>query len=332
MADQARIRRTYDHRLRDLIQVTGDTQLATRRGIPHSTARAWLRLPARDVVTLDVMDMTEATLRQEVLNLRRRNERLVAILRLVVVLVKVSGVTLARRRVHDDRKKDLILRAVDRRGESLSLKSALRVLGLSTTRYHSWKRSDSCGLEEEGIIVCPRRSPQQLTVSETRSIKEIATSEEYRHVPTGNLAVLAQRLGKVFASPATWYRLIQQHRWRRPRRRVYPAKPKIGIRASRPNEIWHVDTTIIRTLDGTRVYLQGVIDNFSRRILGWKISTSFEPGSTVTILCEAAAHVSSSSDPPTLLADGPLCQDSCRPRRAATLPPPPGGGTPHGGW
>jgi hypothetical protein len=25
---------------------------------------------------------------------------------------------------------------------------------------------------------------------------------------------------------------------------VHPAKPKIGIRASRPNEIWHVDTTL----------------------------------------------------------------------------------------
>ena len=101
MAEQTRTRRTYDHRLRKLIQVTGDTQLATRRGIPRSTARTWLRLPGRDVVTLDVMDMTEATLRQEVLALRRRNERLVSILRLVVVLIKISGFTLSMRRVAD---------------------------------------------------------------------------------------------------------------------------------------------------------------------------------------------------------------------------------------
>ena len=30
--------------------------------------------------------------------------------------------------------------------------------------------------------------------------------------------------------------------WKRPRYLVYPAKPKIGIRANKPNEIWHVDT------------------------------------------------------------------------------------------
>ncbi len=37
-----------------------------------------------------------------------------------------------------------------------------------------------------------------------------AASTDYRHVPTGTLAVLAQRLGKVFASPATWYRESQR--------------------------------------------------------------------------------------------------------------------------
>jgi transposase InsO family protein len=31
--------------------------------------------------------------------------------------------------------------------------------------------------------------------------------------------------------------------------------------------MWHVDTTVIRLLDGTRASLHAVIDNFSRRIL-----------------------------------------------------------------
>jgi putative transposase len=40
----------------------------------------------------------------------------------------------------------------------------------------------------------------------------MVTSPDYRHVPTGTLAILAQRLGKVWASPSTWYRLVRQHR------------------------------------------------------------------------------------------------------------------------
>ncbi|MEO2015041.1 MAG: hypothetical protein ABGZ53_11795, partial [Fuerstiella sp.] len=93
---------------------------------------------------------------------------------------------------------------------------------------------------------------------------DVVTADEYRHVSTGTLARLAQRLGKVFASPTTWYRLVRVHNWRRPRQRVHPAKPTVGIRATRPNEFWHVDTTLIRLLDGSKAYLHAVIDNFSR--------------------------------------------------------------------
>jgi hypothetical protein len=48
-------------------------------------------------------------------------------------------------------------------------------------------------------------------------------------------ALFAQRTKQVFAHPVTWSRLIKE-RWRRPRKRVYSAKPKVGIRARRPNE------------------------------------------------------------------------------------------------
>jgi transposase InsO family protein len=36
--------------------------------------------------------------------------------------------------------------------------------------------------------------------------------------------------------------------------------------------MWHIDTTVIRLLDGTRSYLHAVIDNFSRRILAWRVA------------------------------------------------------------
>jgi transposase InsO family protein len=83
---------------------------------------------------------------------------------------------------------------------------------------------------------------------------------------------------------------------------VHPAKPKIGIRASKPNEIWHVDTTLIRLLDGTRAYLHGVIDNFSRRILAWKVSATFDPTITAELLLSASRGLL--DERPTVLTDG----------------------------
>ena len=81
-----------------------------------------------------------------------------------------------------------------------------------------------------------------------------------------------------------------------------PIQPKVGIRSSKPNEIWHVDTTLIRLLDGTRAYVHAIIDNFSRRILAWKVSATFDPSITAELLLSAANGLI--DEKPTLLVDG----------------------------
>ena len=296
-----RLRQRYDHRLQRLVHDTGDIQLALRNGVPRSTARDWSRLPSKDVVTLDVYSMSESALQQEVVGLRARNAKLVAMLRLVVVLLRVCDVTLARRRISDGDKKRRILRAVERSRAAIPLRAALRLLGLSASRYHSWRRDEECTLDD--VSSCPQSRPQQITTDEREAIREMVCSKEYRHVPTGRLAIFAQRLGKVFASPSTWHRLVRKHRWRRPRKRVHPPKPRVGIRAIRPNEIWHIDTTVVRLLDGTHAYLYAVIDNFSRRILAWRVSEHFDPTMTLEVLVEAGKATARTDEPPTVFTD-----------------------------
>ncbi|MCC7420300.1 MAG: transposase [Planctomycetaceae bacterium] len=299
MSATTRTQRTYDHRLRDLIRSTGDIRQATGRGVPRSTARGWLTSSRAEVVTVDGVDRDIVTLQMDLLALRRL-ERLIALLRLVILLWKFSGFSLTNLRIPDRARKLRLLRAIDRSHSALPLRSVLRVLRLSHSRFHAWKQEKECGLDD--VPSCPRTSPQQLTAAECKTIEEMVMSDAFRHVPTGTLARLAQRLGKVFASPTTWYRLVRQYRWRRPRKRLHPARPKIGIRAACPNEIWHVDTTLIRLLDGDRAYLHAVIDNFSRRILAWKVSVTFDPSTTAELLLSASIGLVGQK--PTLLADG----------------------------
>ncbi len=180
MASTTRTLHRYDHRLRELIRSTGDIGHAERRGVPRSTARGWLTSTRAEIVTIDVFDMDVLSLQQEVLALRNRVERLVALLRLLVVLTRVSDISLTRVRFSDGETKALLLRAIDRSRSALSLRVALRLLRLSSSRYHSWKREEECGLDD--IPSCPRTSPQQLTRAEVENIKGIVTSEEYRHV------------------------------------------------------------------------------------------------------------------------------------------------------
>jgi putative transposase len=89
------------------------------------------------------------------------------------------------------------------------LRALLRFLRLSQSRFHAWRRlQHACALDDRSS--CPRTSPHRLTPREVRAIQDMVTALEYRHVPTGTLAILAQRLGTVWASPSTWYRLVRQ--------------------------------------------------------------------------------------------------------------------------
>jgi putative transposase len=298
----ARSQRRYDHRLRHLVQRTGDVTVDTDLGVPRSTARGWLRETPTVVVCLDVVELTEPELRREVLQLRRRVQKLSALLRLALALLRTSAFRLTGERLPAGRAKARILRAVDRAREYLPLRAVLRFLRVSPSRFHPGRRRQrACALDDQSS--CPRTSPSRLTPPEVRAIEDMVTSPDYRHVPTGTLAVLAQRLDKVWASPSTWHRLVRQHRWRRPRLRVHPAKPKIGLRTTRANEMWHIDTTVIRLLDGTRAYLHAVIDNFSRRILAWRVADTVAPVNSVSVLLDASRSAAPSDTIRVVLAD-----------------------------
>jgi transposase InsO family protein len=75
------------------------------------------------------------------------------------------------------------------------------------------------------------------------------------------------------------------------------------VRATKPNEFWHVDVTLVRLLNGTRVYLHAVIDNFSRRILAWKLAERLEPQNTCAVLARAGELLPPGHDTTTVVAD-----------------------------
>jgi transposase InsO family protein len=67
--------------------------------------------------------------------------------------------------------------------------------------------------------------------------------------------------------------------------------------------VWHIDTTVIRLLDGTRAYLHAVIDNFSRRILAWRVADTFAPVNSVAVLHDAGRRATGADPVPVVLAD-----------------------------
>src|SRR6476619_3046856 len=140
MPTTPRPQQRYDDRLRRLVQRTGDVTVATDLGVPRSTARGCLGTAPTVVVCLDVADLTAPELQQEVLKLRRRVQKLRALLWLALALLRTSGFNLTGVRLPDGRAKMRILRAVDRVREYLPLRVVLRFLRLSPSRFHAWRR------------------------------------------------------------------------------------------------------------------------------------------------------------------------------------------------
>ena len=300
-------RRSYDHRLRQAICETGDTRMFDSVvSIPRGTAASWLRRGRANIVSLDDGDFEVVELREQVAKLERQIEKhrtttrkLVAVIRVQRAELEVSGFSLQNQRVPAGMAKARVLAAIKRATKILPLIVVLRLLRLSSARYHAWKRAQKeCGLADRSS--CPRTSPTQMTATEMATMKEMVTSDAYRHMPLSTLAVYAQRVGALFASVSTWSKKSRERGWKRPRKRLYPAKPKVGIRACAVNEIWHLDASVIRLLDGTKAYIHAVIDNFSRKILAWRICERLDPLTTVAILREAAAHIGIT---PMLVAD-----------------------------
>jgi putative transposase len=198
MMTTSRPQQRSDHRLRDLVQRTGDLTIATNLGIPRSTARGWLGAAPPVVVSLELANLTEPELRQEILKLRRRVRKLAALLRLALALLQTSGFRFSEARLPNAPAKLRILRArgscarayPGASGPPVPAYVAESVSGLA-------RRQTACALDDQSS--CPRTSPHRLTRAEVQAIGAMVTSPEYRHVPTGTLAMLAQRLGTVFS-------------------------------------------------------------------------------------------------------------------------------------
>ncbi len=59
-----------------------------------------------------------------------------------------------------------------------------------------------------------------------------------------------------------------------PEHKIFPYLLR-GVAVARPNQVWSTDITYVRLPRGF-VYLVAIIDWYSRRVLGWRISNSMD--------------------------------------------------------
>ena len=202
MLTTARVLNRYDHRLRDLVHATADSTIARINGVPRSTVAGWIKHKPKAIVSVQQFAPNPPQLlqelQQEAVRLRAQIAKRRSLLRLIFLILRLSGFKLERYRIPVPKNKTKLIQAVDRATAVISKRSVLAVIGLSALRYHSSTNADICQLTD--LPSCPKSHPNQLTGDEVAAMRDMVEDKELGHLTTCALVRLARKLGKVFAS------------------------------------------------------------------------------------------------------------------------------------
>ena len=104
------------------------------------------------------------------------------------MLIRVFGFEVDYERLPEGKKMRKLLRAIGLAHMVMPLRAVLRIVKLSSSRYHSWTRAIENGCPLDDVSTCPGIHPSKLTPDEVRIMHDMAVAPEYRHVSTGRLA------------------------------------------------------------------------------------------------------------------------------------------------
>ncbi len=163
---------------------------------------------------------------------------------------------------------------------------------VSVQRYYKWEKEIFCNSSVFGL--CRKLHPKQITIREQKIISKYLKNPKFFHWPLRSIFYKILKDGVAFLSLATFYKYA---RVLAPKREIIrKVRRKIGIHSAAPLLLLHMDTTILKTVDGSKVYIHFIMDNFSRTILGWKSSLEWNSKNTVLNLskvCKSTIYFTS---------------------------------------
>lgn len=274
---QARKYKNYSPELKDLIIKGGKISLAKKYGIPRNTARYWIEKAKTPQIKKEKFSKNKLMIDELKKDIIRERAKLNLILDFIheVHLIKM------KKALSFEQKKAIILR-IENLKSYIKVSECLKLIGICKSTHTRWKnQSNVCPITK--ATKCKKNiSKNQLTRNEIEAIKTLCTQRKYKYLTLTSLYKVAIRNKFLFCSKETWFKYVHKLNLFKIRQKIKTKKKyKIGIRAKRPNEIWHVDITEIKTRDSNKYYLQAIIDNYSRKILNWSIESKKDASSTI---------------------------------------------------
>ena len=136
MEQSSVIRRTYDHRLKNSVACSRNSNLFPELAIPKRTTSRWASGGRLSVVTAPEFGEDHFNLLAKVKELEERCRGLTAILTLVKDTFNIFGLSIDWSRLPDGESKQKLIVAVDSCSTKVPLGLCLKEIGLSSSRYY----------------------------------------------------------------------------------------------------------------------------------------------------------------------------------------------------
>jgi transposase InsO family protein len=165
-------------------------------------------------------------------------------------------------------------------GCELSVSGALARYDVPRSSYYRWKRKYRMmginGLQDNRPM--PLRVWNSLPPEQTDKILEYATL--YPEYSSREISLYITDNEGFSVSESTVYRVLKRHNLiSQPKVKTFPASDEFHTRTTKVNELWQIDATHLKVYRWGWYYLITVLDDYSRRILSWKLKMSMDAGS-----------------------------------------------------
>jgi len=170
------------------------------------------------------------------------------------------------------------------------LAAACRVVGVSARTIERWRANPAT---DDGRCGPHRRPKNALSLVEEAQIVSVLTSSRYSGLSPKQLVPQLADEGLYLASESTMYRVQRRYGLRSKQResaRTHVTRACTVHQATRPNQVWSWDITLLpTTVRGAYLYLYLIMDVWSRRIVGWHIADRESADVAAAVVTQACA-------------------------------------------
>jgi putative transposase len=200
--------------------------------------------------------------------------------------------------------KTKVINVIEKAEKYLELNKILKFLNLKPKTFYHWRTIVKYKCDQSAIFLCTKRHPNQATVREVNTLKNLLNVEAFSHWPIASIWGYAIKNKLLSLSLASWYHYNKILKLRKTYSLNKKPVNRNPIFTKAINEVWHADITVFKTADNIKCYIYTVMDNFSRKILNWKLADNVSATIRLVTIKEAIHGVFAHTNTIRLVTDG----------------------------